>query len=68
MGITKKELMGIIRIQSEVEKYSIISDDGKNLLIRIPKEIKEVLEIKKGSKIKWLIDKENKLKIELINE
>ena len=47
-----------------MEKRSKISNDGKNLLTRIPKKIKEEVKITEKHNILWSI-KRNKLKIEL---
>ncbi|MBT4174854.1 hypothetical protein HOE07_04210 [archaeon] len=68
MTITKEELNKIIEEpNADIEKITSISSDGKNFLIRIPKEISEFLEINKGDKINWLVDMENKeLSIKLI--
>ena len=41
---TKKEM---------IEKTSKISDDGKNLLTRVPKVIEEEGKLKKGDKLLW---------------
>jgi antitoxin component of MazEF toxin-antitoxin module len=66
MPITKEELEELIEPKADIEKISTISSDGKTFVTRIPKEIIEELEIKKGNKIRWLIDKKNKeLKIRI---
>lgn len=59
MGITKGELELLLGEEYAIEKTASLSSDGKNLLVRIPKEIRERLELKKGDKLKFLI-KENK--------
>jgi hypothetical protein len=47
MGITEGELRGLICFKAEVEKISTLSSDGKNLLVRIPKKVKEILRLRK---------------------
>ncbi len=65
MVISKKELLDIIEIKTGVKKTSKLSFDGKNLLTRIPKEISNRLELKKGHKINWVIDRTNSLQIKI---
>ena len=57
MPITEKQLRELISEKPEAERISTISSDGKNLLTRIPKEIREILNLKKGSKIIWKLKK-----------
>ena len=66
MGITEKELNELISINVDLEKTSSISSDGKNFLSRIPKEIAEFLELKKGQKIRWYVNTDKKIKLEVI--
>ncbi|MEM0465853.1 MAG: hypothetical protein QXW97_04115 [Candidatus Pacearchaeota archaeon] len=68
MGITEKELKNILRINSEIEKITTISSDGKNLLTRIPKDVCEYLNLKKGKKIRWFVNDNKKIKIFFENE
>ena len=56
MPITEKELRELIAINADIEKITTISSDGRNLLTRIPREIVDFLRIKKGAKIRWLVD------------
>lgn len=68
MAITEKELKNLIAVRVDIEKISTISSDGRNLLTRIPKEICEFLELKKGSKIRWLVSTQKKIKLEIVNK
>ena len=70
MAITEEELKKIIETpKSDIEKITTISDDGRALLTRIPKEITEDMNIKKGDKLRWLIDKpKSKINLDLIKE
>ncbi len=65
MSITEKKLREIIDFQPDIEKISTLSSDGRNLLVRIPKEIREKIGMKKGDKLRWVL-KEGKIKIELV--
>lgn len=69
MTITEDELKELIKPpNADIEKITSISDDGRNLLTRIPKEIVEFLKIKKGNNFRWLIKAKTKeLSIEIIN-
>lgn len=53
-----------------IEKINNINSDGRNLLVRIPKEIADYFGIRKGDKIKFLVkiekDKPKKLEVEII--
>ena len=64
MVIKEKELDKLLEVRADIEKVSTISSDGKTFLTRIPKEIIETLKLKKGGKLKWIVDIKNK-KIEL---
>ena len=57
MSVTEKELRDLINEESDVERVSSVSSDGKNLLTRIPKEIVEKLGLKKGYKLRWMSNK-----------
>lgn len=58
------------------EKYAKITDDGKQLLVRIPKEIVKLKDIKKGDKIMFKMEipeepipvSEGKLEIKYVKE
>ncbi len=65
MVITEEELKKLIAIQSQIEKITTLSYDGKNLLTRIPGEIKNYLDLKKGGKLRWIVDNNKKIMIEL---
>ena len=66
MGITEKQLNELISINVDLEKTSSISSDGKNFLSRIPKEIAEFLELRKGEKIRWFVNTDKKIKLEIV--
>jgi bifunctional DNA-binding transcriptional regulator/antitoxin component of YhaV-PrlF toxin-antitoxin module len=69
MAITEEELKEMIEPKAKLEKVSTISSDGTTFLTRIPKDIVEELDIKKGDRIRWLVDsKENKIVINLERE
>ena len=65
MSITEKELRNLIRFNADIEKISTLSSDGKNLLTRIPKKVKEALGLKKGYKLRWLVNTDT-IKIEVL--
>lgn len=66
MPITRSELQDIIEIDVSIEKLTSLSSDGKNLLTRIPKEIKDFLKIKKGNKMRWKVSIDGKINVEVI--
>lgn len=68
MAITEKELKELIEVDSSVDRISNISSDGRNLLSRIPKEVREFLDLKKGDKLRWVVNENKKVKIEVIKE
>jgi len=68
MVITENELRNLISFRAELEKVSTLSSDGKNLLMRVPKKIKEKLNLKKGDKLRWLVDTAGQIKIEVIKD
>jgi bifunctional DNA-binding transcriptional regulator/antitoxin component of YhaV-PrlF toxin-antitoxin module len=57
MSISEKQLRELIKDEAEIERVSSVSSDGRNLLTRIPKEIRDRLDIKKGNKIRWALKK-----------
>jgi hypothetical protein len=65
MGISVEDLKELIEINAKVEKVSNLSSDGKNLLTRIPKDIRDFLKLKKGDKLRWLVEEDN-IKLEVI--
>jgi hypothetical protein len=68
MVIKKEELMKIISIDTKIEKNSKISFDGRNLLTRVPIEVIQLMNVRKGHEIKWIINKNKELKIELVKK
>ena len=66
MAITEDELKKLIEVQSKIEKITTLSYDGKNLLTRIPREIKAYLGLRKGDKFRWIVDNNKKMMIEPI--
>ena len=66
MAITEEELKKLIEVKSQIDKITTLSYDGKNLLTRIPKEIKNYLELKKGGKLRWIVDNNKKIIIEYV--
>jgi len=66
MAITEQELKELIGFNAEIEKITTLSSDGRNLLTRIPKELRENLSLEKGDKIRWVVDKKKQVKIEII--
>ena len=67
MAITEEELKKLIEVQSRIEKITTLSFDGKNLLTRIPREIKDYLMLKKSDKFRWTVDNNKKILIESVN-
>ena len=65
MAITESELKKLIGHSAEIEKITTLSSDGKNLLTRIPKKIREHLKMEKGGKLRWIIS-DRKISIEVI--
>jgi len=70
MPVTEEELKKIIRQpNADIEKYTTLSSDGRNLLTRIPKEIVDHLGLKKKDKIRWLVTPSKKeIHIEIIKK
>ena len=63
MAITEEELKKIIGVNFNIEKVTTLSSDGRNLLTRVPKEIRENLGLVKGMRIRWIIEGRKKKKI-----
>ncbi len=57
MTVTDDELVELIEDNHDIKKKTTISSDGKTLLTRIPKDIIEELNIKKGTKFMWTLNK-----------
>ncbi len=68
MAITEEELKKLIGVKADVEKVTSLSSDGRNLLTRIPKEIREHLRLEKGDKLRWLINSKKQIKVEIVNK
>ena len=70
MPISHQQLKELIRApNADIEKVTSISSDGKNLLTRIPKEITTFLKIRKGAKVRWLVQVDsNELKLEIMKK
>ena len=66
MAISEKGLLSLINLKIGLEKLSTISSDGKNLLTRIPKDIRESLNLKKGDKLRWILENGENLKLEVV--
>jgi len=66
MAITEEELKKLIEVQSRIEKVTTLSFDGKNLLTRIPREIRDYLMLKKSDKFRWTVDNNKKIVIESV--
>ncbi len=68
MGITKEELEDLIFVEPKVERVSTVSSDGKNLLTRIPKEVRDFLGLKRGDKLRFLVQDIKKISLEILKE
>jgi hypothetical protein len=66
MVISEEELKKLIEVRADIEKITTLSSDGRNLLTRIPKDIRDFLKLTKGTKIRWLVDINKQIKIEVI--
>ena len=67
MPITPEELEDLIEVKADIDEVSKISNAGETLSTRIPKEVIETLKLKKGYKIRWLVDpKTKKLTVEIL--
>jgi bifunctional DNA-binding transcriptional regulator/antitoxin component of YhaV-PrlF toxin-antitoxin module len=66
-GFTRKEIAELIK-ESEtdyIEAINTISSDGRNLVVRIPKEIRDYMKIKKGQRMRFYIKTSGKKKYPL---
>lgn len=70
MAIKEEVLLEILKEpNADIEKTATISSDGKNLLIRVPKNIVTFLNLKKGDKLRWLVKSANKeIKMEVVKK
>ena len=59
---TKEDIKKIFDVPKtkDIVKENTLSSDGKNLLVRIPKEIVEYYKLSKGDKIKFTIKSDTK--------
>jgi bifunctional DNA-binding transcriptional regulator/antitoxin component of YhaV-PrlF toxin-antitoxin module len=68
MAITRKELEELISVKPRLEKVATLSSDGKNLLLRVPKEIRELFGFGKGDKVRFVVDEKNEIRFEVIKD
>jgi hypothetical protein len=66
MAISEIELKKLIEVKANIEKVTTLSSDGKNILTRVPKDVRDFLNLTKGEKIRWLVDINKQIKIEVI--
>ncbi len=67
MAITEQELEELIEVKADIDEVSKISNAGDTLSTRLPKEVIETLGLKKGQRIRWLVDpKTKKLNVEIM--
>jgi hypothetical protein len=68
MAISKKELKELIKEPSaDIEKRTTFSSDGRNLLTRVPREVVDFLDLKKGDRILWQVNPETKdIRVEIL--
>ena len=66
MVISEEEFRKLLEIKADIEKITTLSSDGKNLLTRVPKDIRYFLNLEKGDKLRWLVDENKEIKIEII--
>lgn len=70
MVIEEEVLKEIIATQpsGNIEKSTTLSNDGKNLSTRIPKDIIEFFKLKRKDKLKWIVDvKTKEVRLVVIN-
>jgi len=69
MVISREEFDKLIEVKADIEKITTLSSDGKNLLTRIPKEIREFFDLKKKGRMRWLVNtKDKNIEISFIEE
>lgn len=69
MPISREDFEKLIKLKADIEKITTLSSDGRNLLTRIPKEIRDFFKLKKKDKIRWLVDTKNKtIEVHFIKE
>ena len=66
MAITEEELNDLIEPKGDIEKVSTLSSDGRALLTRVPRDIEQELQMVKGNKLIWTVNKkENKIELSI---
>lgn len=66
-GLTEKEFTSLVEDDFRIVKSTNIVSDGKTLLVRIPKQICQEMELNKTDSIEWVCDPKTKeLHIKLI--
>jgi bifunctional DNA-binding transcriptional regulator/antitoxin component of YhaV-PrlF toxin-antitoxin module len=65
MTVSRKELLDLLEVNFSFDKLSSVSSDGKNLLIRIPVNIRKKLGLERGDKLRWLL-KGEKIGLEVV--
>lgn len=68
MPISKEELESLIFVEPKVERVATISSDGKNLLVRIPKEVREHFGLNRGDRFRFLVERGDKISLEIIKD
>lgn len=68
MSITREELERILNVSSPLEKIATLSSDGKNLLLRIPKEVREFFSLEKGDKFRFIVRGNNQINVGVIKK
>jgi len=68
MPITRDEFEKLVSFEPYVERIATISSDGKNLLVRIPKDVRDFLKLKKGDRTRFLVNEEGKISVEVLRE
>jgi len=66
MGITQKELNDLLHSDSIVDRVATVSSDGRNLLVRLPREVRESLGLEKGDKLRFLVNAEKELQVNIV--
>ncbi len=66
MAITKEELEKLISVEPKIEKVATLSSDGKNLLMRIPKDVRDYFGLRKGTRVRFLVENKNKILLEIL--
>ena len=68
MPISKKQLEELMNVKPSVEKIATVSSDGRNLLVRIPKDVREFLDLNKGDKLRFLVEDSGKISMNLLRK